>query len=577
VGTPITAPVRGGRGNVRLAIATEAPATGSAIPAGAPLGLTVGLDRAARAAAGDRAPRLSARRLPARGVVGGAVALAHAQTVMVNRATGAAGAPPAAAGGHAGHTLAPGLQVTQSSTRGGALEWAATLPKGAADVQPSPDGRWVVAAYPETGRLALLDLLQRRVIGTLDLGGYPTTLRFAPDGRLWAGDPQRGEVTVVDLGARRVAGRVQVGLGPMRIAFDRAGARALVVSRDDGAATLVDTRTLRRLAAVTVGGRPADVAFAPAARAFLVARAGAPLAVLRLDRAGGLVAARELPRVAPPVRAVRVAPDGRTAVALAGSRMLVLDTRTNAVRATVAAGRRPSDLVFLERRFAVALDAARPIVTWVDLQDVTRSNAISLESRPGRSISVSPDGREALVSVPADGWVFHLHVMMGRPMVMQQDRNPLGADTVIASRPGLVPAGGGRFEQRTVLDQPGRYRLAVRLPDGGRATFALRVAAAGAGIRVTPEQRRMRVRAGERVTVAFDVAGAAPARAEVLAYSASPRTEVRQLRAPARRIGPGRYSATLKTASPGRYTVSLLGERPALPARARASATLVVR
>jgi hypothetical protein len=108
------------------------------------------------------------------------------------------------------------------------------------------------------------------------------------------------------------------------------------------------------------------------------------------------------------------------------------------------------------------------------------------------------------------------------------------------------------------------------------ATFPLTVAAPGAGIRVRPERRLVTARAGERVTVTFDVAGAAPARAEVLAYSASP-TSVRQLRAVASRVGPGRYAATLRTARPGRCVVSLLADAPALPAAGRASATLVVR
>ena len=189
---------------------------------------------------------------------------------------------------------------------------------------------------------------------------------------------------------------------------------------------------------------------------------------------------------------------------------------------------------------------------------------------------MSPDGREALVAVPRDGWIFHVHVMMGRPMLMQQDRDPLGADTVIASRAGLVATGNGRLAQRTVLDQPGRYRLTVRLPGGGRATFPLTVAAAGAGIRVTPERRLITARVGERVTVTFDVAGATPAHAEVLAYSASPR-QVRQLRAVASRVAPGRYAATLSTVEPGRYVVSLLGDTPGLPAGGRAGATLLVR
>jgi YVTN family beta-propeller protein len=574
VGAPMTRSVRGGRGKVRLAVAAETASAGSTIPAGAPLALTVALDHAARAATGPGVPRLSARRLPAPGVVGGAVPLGQPQTVLINRATGATGAPPAA-GSHAGHA-APGLQATQSSTRGGALAWAATLPKGAADVRPSPDGRFIVAGYPATGRVALLDVFRRRLDGTIAIGGSPTTLRFAPDGRLWIGDPERGQVAIVDVDARRVDGRFAVGGGALALAFDPAGRRALVVSRDDGAARLVDTRTLRVLSSVSVGGQPTDVAFAPAAHAFLVARAARPLAVVRLDRSGGVVTARELAQVPPPVRAVRVAPDGRTAVALAGSKMVVLDTGTNRVRTEVAAGTRPADLAFLDRRFAVALDAAQPKLSWVDLQDPSRSNTIPLEAHPGRSLNVSPDGREALVAVPRDGWIFHVHVMMGRPMLMQQDRDPLGADTVVASRAGLVPTGRGRLAQRTLLEQPGRYRIAVRLPGGGRATFPLTVATPGAGIRVRPERRLVTARAGERVTVRFDVAGAAPARAEVLAYSASP-TSVRQLRAVASRVGPGRYAATLRTVQPGRYVVSLLADTPALPAAGRASATLVVR
>jgi hypothetical protein len=60
--------------------------------------------------------------------------------------------------------------------------------------------------------------------------------------------------------------------------------------------------------------------------------------------------------------------------------------------------------------------------------------------------------------------------------------------------------------------------------------------------------------------VRFDVTGARPASAEVLAY-ASRSGAIRQARAPARHIGGTSYEATLRLRDPGSYRLTLIAER----------------
>jgi hypothetical protein len=139
----------------------------------------------------------------------------------------------------------------------------------------------------------------------------------------------------------------------------------------------------------------------------------------------------------------------------------------------------------------------------------------------------------------------------------------LGAEVAVQSGTGPAVTGSRTVEQRTVLAEPGRYRLDLRLPDGGHATFALRVRRGIAGAPAArPERARWSARLGETVRVRFRVSGAAPGDAHVLAYGIGSATT--QLRVAARRVAGGFYEARLAPRVPGDYGVQLLSEQAVL-------------
>jgi hypothetical protein len=388
-------------------------------------------------------------------------------------------------------------------------------------------------------------------------------MEVAPAGdRLWVADATGDGLSVVDLTTRRTVARVRVPGGAGAIVF--AGRdRALVTSAAGaGTATLVDALRPRVVDTVALDARPTAAAFAPSAQAFVVAHADGRLTTLPI--AGGGLGRPTAIRVGPATAGtgtVRVGPDGRTAVALnarAGT-IAVVDVARRRLEQTAEAGAAPAEVAFLDH-FALVRNARSPEVTWVDLDVPSRSNNIRLGSVPGRGLFADVTGGEVLVPSPADRQLYRLHAMHGRPMVMGQIPNPARADAGVTSKGGLERTGPGRYELRTLIADPGRYRVTVRLGGGERVGFDLAVESPEAGVSARSARSRLRARPGEPLTVRFDVTGARPASAEVLAY-ASRSGAIRQARAPARHIGGTSYEATLRLRDPGSYRLTLIAER----------------
>jgi len=73
------------------------------------------------------------------------------------------------------------------------------------DLAATPDGSLVFATQPRSGRLALLDVRQGRVRGSLVLDSGPQVLTMSPDGSLlFVSHPSRSILTVVDLHPKRL-------------------------------------------------------------------------------------------------------------------------------------------------------------------------------------------------------------------------------------------------------------------------------------------------------------------------------------------------------------------------------------
>jgi len=524
-----------------------------AVPAGAPLALRFELP------AGAPAPsRLRAWVAPAAvaGRRGGAsllqpVRLQREATVLVDRRRGQVAVPNGPSGAHGRHESGQGLAQTMPA---GGYAAAASISAGARATALDPGGRLLAAIAPAGGKVELVDLLGGKTIGAIAVGGRPSTLRFAPDGRLWISDVSRGRVSVADPAAARVVGTVRTGAATGAPTFGPDGRRALVTGR--GGVAVVDARTLRVVAGAKTRSAAVGAGWSAAERTFVVGTEDGVATRVGLDgRTRGSALALGLSE---PVRLFALAPGGRQAVAVGrDGKLVVADLRRARVSGRAEAGEAPEQLDFLGR-FALVRRATAASLTWVDVTTPSRSNAIPL-ARPATDLAIAPGGRKALLASPADQKLLGLHVMMGRPMLMQADPNTARSDDVLVAGGGLQRTGRRTYELRTALTVPGRHRLELGLGGGARARFSLRVGAPAAAVAVRSERRHYAVKAGAPLAVRFRVAGPVPRDAEVQAFATG--TAVSQLRSPARAVAPGLAEARLRLPAPGRYRLRLRSEQ----------------
>jgi DNA-binding beta-propeller fold protein YncE len=567
VGDPMVATLDGGA-PVTLRVDAELPPDVAAaqeggqldrVPLGAPVTLSFELDPGILSA--GEGPQLDAR------LAGGStIALERHQTFLVNRAEGTLLAPNlgsvgAVAGddghdGHDGHDHAvdPGQELAQTMP-GGGLSWATTVTAGPDVLEVDPTGRWLATGYQAEGRVELVDLLRREPPVSVATG--VATAAFTPDGtELWVADAE-GTVTVVDPATGRATGTVE-GARADTVTFDHRGRHALFSARSDRTVRLFDVGTRREQDRQEVGAVVA-AGYAESAGAFVTVDDEGTLTMLPVLGDGSLGETTVLD-TGTAASDLAVAPDGRTAVvvAAASDEVTIVDLAEAGIRGRADAAD-PVEVVFLEH-FAVVRSGSAASVTWVDLEVPSRSNDEALGTAPAASLSVSADGTEVLAVSPDDDRIFHLHTMMGRPMVMEQQPNTGASDVVIDVVPGLFQAGDGVFRQRTVLDRPGRYTLRLQV-GAEEVEFDLEVAP----IRPTapksePVEVSLQGRVGEAVSVRFRVEGdAAPRNAVVVAFASTPQGP-QQLREPALIYADGTVGAEITTMVPGTYQVWLVDE-----------------
>lgn len=605
VGQPQVARVSGGSSAVTLRVeasVARAPRGGtlSSIPVGAPARLSFelppGLDS-------GRMPRLTAHRMdlslarmleresqPSGGHddaeksheagghghedstgLGDRVSLTRRETFVLDRASGDVMVPAGSAGED--HDHQPGKQLAAATMPDGGAAFAAKFTPGIEHTAVDADLRYLAVSHRD-GLVETLDLLDRGRPRAIETALSPARLRFAPDGRLWALDRERG-VAVIDVDQRQVAATLGDAGSVKAIAF-AGDDRALLTYSDR--AELVDTRSLKTLESRSLAPGATDVAFSAQRRAFVVTHTDGMLSVIALDGRDALTAPTPIRTgVEEALERVGIANGGRSVVALSpgADRMVVVDLVRQRVVAAIEAPGEPRDLLFVGD-FALARASRTTDLTWVDVENPSRSNSMQVGSKPARGLEVSSDGRSVLVPSPADRAVFTLDVMMGRPMLMGQIRSAIPADTVVSAGAGLQRSGDGRVEQRSAFETPGRYHLELAFGNGRRAQFEVVVSApAEKTATVRPGRSRMTARAGQSVVVRFAMAGPQRADAEVVAYTTT--GGIGQVRVPARRVGDSTYEARLTPPGPGRYRVVLTSEQAGITAATATSPmTLVV-
>lgn len=123
--------------------------------------------------------------------------------------------------------------------------------------------------------LAIVDLPQKKVVGTIATGRMPHGMRMSPDGReIYIANVNDNNISVIDVGRSKEAARIAVGKAPEQVAFAPDGRFVYVSLRDENSVAVIDTAQRRKVASVPVGRNPIQVFLTPDGRFVYVANQG---------------------------------------------------------------------------------------------------------------------------------------------------------------------------------------------------------------------------------------------------------------------------------------------------------------
>lgn len=136
--------------------------------------------------------------------------------------------------------------------------------KGPEGFDVSPDGRELWAAHSRDGGVSIIDLEQKKVVGTIDVQTKRSNrLKFTPDGKLaLVSDLDAGEVLVIDVATRAVTKHIPLGKMVEGILIQPDGARAYVAVNGDNYIAVIDLKTLAVAGRIETGKGPDGMAWA---------------------------------------------------------------------------------------------------------------------------------------------------------------------------------------------------------------------------------------------------------------------------------------------------------------------------
>ena len=126
-------------------------------------------------------------------------------------------------------------------------------------VAMSPDGKHAYITDSANNRVSVLDVATRAIIGSIAVGGAPSGIAVAGDGRAYVVNSADGTVTVFDTATNRIVRPyVYVGSDPTGIAVNAAGTRVVVANSYEDSVSVIDTGTWN-VTRVVVGNGPYGV------------------------------------------------------------------------------------------------------------------------------------------------------------------------------------------------------------------------------------------------------------------------------------------------------------------------------
>jgi YVTN family beta-propeller protein len=315
-----------------------------------------------------------------------------------------------------------------------------TLPAAAHPAYGQSPGPKVYVGLFKENLIAVVDPVERKVVGRIPVPPGPHGLVITPDGRkVYVSSDGASTVSVIDTASDRVVGSVEVGPNPHGLAMAADGRQVLVSAWGANEALVIDTATDRITTRVPVA-RAHNGAIAPDGKtAYVGSQQQGATAIVVIDLVRGAERAR-VPLDRTP-RALDVSPDGRWLYfTVAGDDAVqVLETATSQPAGRIPVGASPHHAPFTrDGRRALVPSQGPGELTVVDVATRSVSGVIGVGKTP-HWVTASSDGRFAYVANEGSGDVSVVD---------------LEARSVLATIPvGQAP--------RKIAVQPGAPRAAV--------------------------------------------------------------------------------------------------------------------
>jgi DNA-binding beta-propeller fold protein YncE len=162
-----------------------------------------------------------------------------------------------------------------------------------------PKSGLVVAINGESGLLLLIDVQQRKVVGTVSIGGHPEFAAANGSGRVYVNveREETSQIAAVDIAARMVVQKIPLVdcKGPTGLAYDRGNDLLISVCGDNGVTKFIHADSGHEAASIMVG-KGADAVMFDAKRhlAFVPNAEEGTLSVIAVRSAGDVVLVQTL-------------------------------------------------------------------------------------------------------------------------------------------------------------------------------------------------------------------------------------------------------------------------------------------
>jgi YVTN family beta-propeller protein len=157
-------------------------------------------------------------------------------------------------------------------TSGEHRKWTIPVPgKNPEHTAFSPDGRWLLVGAEDGAQVDIIDVAQKKVVGSVAVGKRPRGIAYAPDGKTaWVACEIDGTLYSIDLASRK-ATPYKAGPFSNGVTASPDGAKVYVSSGKGARVDVFDVGSKRFIASVPVGERPWNMAITPDGRKLYVA------------------------------------------------------------------------------------------------------------------------------------------------------------------------------------------------------------------------------------------------------------------------------------------------------------------